>query len=339
MRPTEEISLAPQDISSAWRGIAAWTPFEGLWQPWRVDPDLVALAQSAELRNRAQIANGGRFTARTDAAAVVLDVLGDPERAGVLEVVVDGATVAVEPVSAQARTIRVDLPGGDKDLELWLPHAARIAVGPVRLVGATTVTPMPHPGRRWTTYGSSITQCNEALTPTTTWPALVTRRNGWDLTALGMAGQCQLDACMAAAIVSARPDLVSLCLGINVYGGATFDRRSLPSAVTGFIGAVRAGLPATPIVIISPIASPNREGLRNSAGLTLCEVREIVAAATTLLQARGDRRLLLVDGRELIAANQAELLGDGLHPDPLGYRRLAERLGPILQQAADLSSG
>lgn len=41
--------------------------------------------------------------------------------------------------------------------------------------------------------------------------------------------------------------------------------------------------------------------------------------------------LLCVDGTDLIGADDANLLADGLHPTDAGYRVLAERIAPRLR--------
>ena len=128
-------------------------------------------------------------------------------------------------------------------------------------------------------------------------PRLVAAQNSYDLTALGMSGQCQLDPPLAETIGASRPDLVTLCLGANIYGAATFTERSLPPAVIGFVDHARR-LTGAPIVIMSPTtAGPHREEERNSAGLDQREIRALIHRAVAMLQ-RHDPLITLIDGSE-----------------------------------------
>src|SRR5690606_2063470 len=137
-----------------------------------------------------------------------------------------------------------------------------------RLHEASVLVPAPPRGPRWTVHGSSITQCNEAESPLGTWPALVAAQNDYELSALGLSGQCHLDPPVAETIGRSRPDLVTLCIGANCHGASTSTLRSLLPALTGFVDPVRA-LSPRPIVLKRTITSgPHREDATNDSGGT-----------------------------------------------------------------------
>jgi hypothetical protein len=160
----------------------------------------------------------------------------------------------------------------------------------------------------------------------------VAREHGWDLCCLGFGGECHLDPVVARHIRDSPAGLVHLCVGINVYGHASFSRRSLSPALHGFILTIRDGHPTVPIVVSTPIASPSREAQPNAVGWTLGDVREEVTRAVEVLRAAtGDRDLHLVDGLSLLGRDDADYLFDGLHPSSEGYRAIAQRLAPRLQ--------
>lgn len=323
--------VTPADLPEAWHGAATWTTTPEGQQPWRVRPEHLERIMSVDVDELARIPNGVRLEADTDASALEIaltttEAYGDAARS--LDVVVDGELVATREVGGRAE-VRVELPGRPARVELWLPHAAPTVLHDAALVGATTCAPAAPRGPRWAVYGSSITQCNQAESPTATWPALVAAQNTFELTALGMSGQCQLDPPLAETIGASRPDLVSLCLGANIYGAGTFTERSLPPAVIGFADHVRR-LSDAPIVIMSPTtAGPHREEQRNSAGLDQREIRALIHRAVEVLQ-RHDPLITLIDGSDIITADEMQLLGDLLHPTPEGYRVMAERLAPRL---------
>lgn len=328
----ETISL--NDPRLACEGLVALCREGDWWQPWRLPPERIDTAHAPTLTERARMPAGARIGMRTDATRVSIAIDGDAGddnlAFSLVDIVVDGELAHRLPVVAGRGGVAADVPAGDKEIEIWLPQYGVVRVGEVRLYGHTEVVPAPRTGPRWVTYGSSITHCKEAAGPSETWPALVARRNDWRLTCLGFGGECHLDHLVARTIRDADADLISMCLGINIYGGSTFGLRSLASAVSGFIETVRDGHPETPIVVITPIFSPARETQPNLAGMTLVEVREQVAAAAETLMRLGDDRLTLIDGLEIMGADEAHMLPDDLHPSADGYRLMAERLAPRL---------
>ncbi len=219
-----------------------------------------------------------------------------------------------------------------------MPHYGYPRLGELRLIGgdgAPSVAPIAERRPHLVVYGSSISQCREAPGPTETWPALVARSGGWNLRCLGFGAQCHLDPTVARFIRDSPADLIVLGVGINIYGAASFSARSLGPALEGFIATIRSGHPATPIVVVTPIVSPDREASPNSVGLTLADIRALVAQTARQLS-RADPHLTLVDGLSILGADDAHLLVDGLHPGPEGYALIAERMLARLDPLAAL---
>ncbi len=280
--------------------------------------------------------------------AAVFDVVVDGERTssvstveGSLLSVAASGQVALTP--GPTTTILLDLPGDpDAVVEVWLPHAAVVSIRAARLTDGEALHPVTRSRPRWIHYGSSISHCLEATSPTRTWPGSVALRTGWDLTDLGLAGQCMLDAFVARTIRDRPAEAISLKLGINVVNGDTFRERTFVPAVHGFLDTVREGHPATPIVLVTPILCPAAEdapgptvlqegGLFGTVprpvelgvgALTLVRIRELLALA---VRTRQDPHLHLVDGLELFGEADAADLYDGLHPNAEGYLRMADR--------------
>jgi hypothetical protein len=328
-------TIAPDDPRLALEGLVALRRQGNWWQPWRLPPDRIETAHAPTLTERARMPAGARIGMRTDATsiAIAIDIAADDPRLeqALVDVVIDRQLAHRLPVAPGGADVVTELPGGVHEVELWLPHVADVRIGAITLAGHREVAPAPRSGPRWITYGSSITHCVEAAGPSETWPALVARQNDWRLTCLGFGGDCHLDPVVARTIRDADADLISLCLGINIYGGSTFGPRSLASAVSGFIETVRDGHPETPIAVISPIISPDREQNPNPVGLTLEDVREHVTVAVETLSRLGDPGLVLIDGLDVMGTGEAHMLPDNLHPSAEGYRLMAERIGPRLQ--------
>jgi len=314
-----------------------WTTF------WRLDPrghDFSLTDWTASLDRpghrlweRAATPAGVRGAWRTSASSVGFEIRaarGIASAIGPVDVLVDGELHQRCAVQEGEQRLTVDLPGRSVEVEIWLPQVGVIAIRGLAFGGVGKESAKPEPlaptGPRWVTYGSSITQCGGAYGPSETWPALVARQHGWDCVSLGFAGECHLDPVAARTIRDLPARLISLCLGINIHGGATFSGRTLPGQVEAFISTVREGHPKTAIVVITPLPAPNREGKPNAVGLTLDDVRDCVE-----LGARRDPDIQLIDGRTVLSVDEARALyADDVHPGPDGYRLIGERLGGLL---------
>lgn len=327
--------LTPDDSRLGLLGLHMLERLDGAqrWQPWRLPRVGLATAASEALEAQARHAAGARFDFVTDAERMTIAFTG-AEESSVMDVVVDGGLHARLPITTEDQSLSMDLPTGSHRLEIWLPQFGENLLGPVDLDGVRNVAASAPRSLRWATYGSSITQCRNADGPSETWPAIVASALDWDLTNLGFAGQCHLDPVAARTIRDADYDFISLCLGINIYGQSSFGARSLHSAICGFVETVREGHPGVPMVMISPIAAPHRESVPNQVGLTLSEVRRIVTHAGQTLQSLGDEQLTLIDGRDIFGEADAGLLADHVQPTAAGYRLMAERLAPVLRDAA-----
>jgi lysophospholipase L1-like esterase len=338
--------IRADDDVLTWAGAVSVEHRPGWSRAWRLPHDRIGLFPGGALRARAAMPAGVRLVLGTDTR--VLAGLAAVQGVEVpLDAVVDGAIVASAPVGPDGRFV-LDLPPGDKRLEVWLPQfgtfrlmslavedGARVwaastggaAGGPGAIAGR------PDPARpRLVAYGSSLTQCRQAASPARTWPALVARELGLDLTCLGFAGEAHLDPMVARVIRDLPADVVVACLGVNVYGAGSFSERSLLPALLGFLSTVRDGHPGVPLLVVSPLASPAREDRLGPAGLTLAQVRDQVAEAVALLAAHGDLDLHLLDGRTVLGPDRAHLLGDGLHPRAEGYEHMASVIGPAVRK-------
>ncbi len=313
---------------------------------WRLDPRGQNFALSDwlgdsskpghRLWERAATPAGVRGAWRTSASSVRLSVRaaqGIYGQIAPVDVLVDGVLHRRCELMEGEQQLAVELPGTAGIVEIWLPQSGRIATRGLEFDG--DAEPVAPSGPRWITYGSSITQCSGAAGPSETWPALVARQHDWDLCCLGLSGECHLDPVAARTIRDTPARLISLCLGVNIQGGATFSGRTLPGQVESFIATVRSGHPTTPIVVITPLSVPDRDFEPNAVGLTLEDIRTCVE-----LGARVDPAVQVIDGRSILVDDEPRTLyTDGLHPGPEGYRVIAERLAPLLAAAGVQTNG
>ncbi|MEI6485210.1 MAG: GDSL-type esterase/lipase family protein [Sphingomonadales bacterium] len=362
-------SVAIDDAALGRRGAADWRQAGDGLRPHRLPAWTDAQMPDPALQLMAAMASGVRLVLRSDTRALQLDVEctgfeveGTAPRPVVFDLLVDGRlharrhdgnaatlivgtppAVRLAPGSASVLDFGA-LPEGEKTIEIWLPHAAQLAVRGLRLSAGASLSAAPA-GRRWEHYGSSISHAMDADGPSETWPALAARARGLDLQLLGFAGQCLLDSLVARSIAATPADVISLKLGINIVNQDAMRERSFVAAVHGFLDTIRDAQPDVPILIISPIhcamaeTAPGPTLRRVSDGrvqffhserpaalaagaLTLVRIRELLAA---IVARRRDANLRYVDGLQLFGAGDAPLLHDGLHPDAQGQRLLAER--------------
>jgi hypothetical protein len=314
--------------------------------------------------------SGVRLEFGTEATRLQLDVLVTWTRfadapavqpAGAFDLVVDGSPAQRLPVpSGNVLVLDVErggelvpgkpstvvfgpLPGGFKEIEIWLPHACQVELIALRADGPVR-EPRTRDRPRWVHHGSSISHCCEAEGPLGTWPVVAARLAGADLLNLGLAGNAMVDQFTARTIRDQPADLISLKLGINVVNGDAMRPRTFAPSVHGFLDTVRDGHPRTPLLLISPITCPTAEcrpgptpsfwedgvlrfraiGEPAADALTLTMVREILK---TVVERRSDPYLHYLDGPGLFGPID---LPDGLHPDAPGYERMGERFAPVL---------
>lgn len=277
------------------------------------------------------------FPVAFDAVASWSRVISEEVRGGDVSVVRAGQVVETE--RGKPETIRFEGLGTSwKDVEIWLPQAAIVELRELRADGI--VAPGKLPGRRWVHYGSSISHCAEAGTPTNAWPTWVARQAGLDLTSLAFAGNCHLDAFAARTIRDMPADVITLKVGINVQNLDSLKERTFVPALHGFLDTVRDGHPRTPLLVASPIICPTSEDRAGptvqdetgryhatgaeGTGLTLRRIRELIDDVVAARE-DDDPYLRHLDGRSLFGPDDAGDLYDGLHPNADGYRRIGER--------------
>eukprot|EP00935_MAST-01C_sp_MAST-1C-sp1_P000383 g383.t1 len=212
-----------------------------------------------------------------------------------------------------------------------------VQINKLELSPGARLTAVVDPRPRWITYGSSITHCAEAHSPSRTWPALAARMANVRLLSFGVGGQCHMDQYVARMIRDTPADCISLKLGINVHNFTSLGIRTFMSSAFGFIATVRDGHPLTPIVVISPIASPEREQQTRrikenmmARFPSLAQMRAMLERVVEALRAAGDEHVFYRSGLELFdVEHDAPTMPDGLHPDGDGYEVIGRRFAEL----------
>jgi lysophospholipase L1-like esterase len=315
------------------RGAISVEPVDGGWKPWRIPYRDFALYPPNGIGGKADNAAGVRLVGMTATSSVEVGI-APSEGEQQFDCVVDGELLATCVVPAGESAVIFDgLPGTVKTVEIYLDQRKPVVVTSVCIDEDAAWECPESTGPRWLTYGSSITQCAAAQSPALTWPAIVARKHGLDLTCLGYGANCILEPMVARMIRDQPADYISCCLGINVYGSAALSPRSFKPAVIGLLQLIREKHPETPLTALSPIFCEPRETSENKVGFTLQSMREDVAEAVAILQQRGDKALTYVSGADLFGEAYKGYLPDELHPNAEGYKLLAERFSQQVVQS------
>jgi lysophospholipase L1-like esterase len=313
--------VSPADERICWEGAVSLEKTADYVAPWRV-----AFAERGffheMLQERAAHAAGVRLRLRSDTTSLAGRIEPGAEMP-LMDLVVDGELADSLPMEGRGEFEFSGLAGGEKLIEVWVPHWGPFRLASLEIDAGALLAPAPDRGRRWIAYGSSITQCRTAASPTQTWPAIVARALGLNLTCLGFGGQCHLESMIARQIRDLPADFVSICAGINVYGSASLGPRTFRQALIGMVRIIRERHPGVPLTLQSPIWGCARETKPNGVGFTLPAMREEVRAAVGILRDHGDDCVHYVDGLEILGERDAHLLPDKLHPDAEGYRLMA----------------
>lgn len=286
---------------------------------------------------RAETSAGVRLRLVTDAKEIALTfAFGVGENPNHLAQFIDLIIPDSKPRTVQTREgtgmQELVIPGPfspNQPISIHLPLGTSFTLREFDAREASFVRPVSDARLRWITYGSSITQCAEARSPSRTWPALAAGAFDWNLTCLGYGGSCQFDQIVARAIAAAPADRISCCLGINTRGGA-FSPRTWAPSVEGLIFTIRDKHPHTPLLIISPICCPKSEiEFDTTQVMGLPVMRRRLVEIVEKFRATGDNHIHYLDGLQLMGLEDVPLLPDGLHPDAEGYELMGRRFAEL----------
>ena len=323
------MNISHRDPRLSWHGHISLEQTDEYTRPWRIPFEKRALF-FPELAARAATQAGVRLSFYSDTRRLSGDIapFGDAQNT---DLYVDGEYFGTSDFADESTFAFENLPPGEKLLELWLPQRGDFALRQLKVDDGATLRPYEDARPRWVTYGSSITHCGTAASPSFTWPAVVARGRNLNLTCLGYGGQCHLDPQIACMMRDLPAEFLSIKAGINIYGSGSLNARSFGANLIGFVQILREKHKSTPLALISPIYSCERETTANAVGWTLQDYRDAVQQAAQTLQENGDENIVYISGLELFDDSLTHLLPDNLHPDADGYKLMGEN---FLQRAA-----
>lgn len=307
-------------------------------RPWRIPYRESALFPPDGIGGEAKVPAGVRVSFWSDSTSVQVG-FAETENPLSFDCLIDGqfhSTRTAEP--GDSVVTWSTLPGTNKLIEIYLSPKHSVCVQRILLDQDSSFSYFQDIRPRWIAYGSSITQCKAAASPSQTWPALVAQSSELQLTCLGYSANCHLEPMVARMIRDLPADFISLCLGINVMGQSSLNARTFKSSVIGLIQIIRERHHRVPILLMSPIFAPERETADNPVGLNLVKIRQELREAYEILREHGDRHLFYVEGLDIFGESDQERLSDKLHPDAEGYKLIARRMHRLFQDELKLHS-
>jgi hypothetical protein len=175
-------------------------------------------------------------------------------------------------------------------------------------------------------YGSSITHGAAAGRPGNTYESFISQKYNLDYMNLGFAGSARGEQVMAEYIAG-------LDMGVFVcdydYNAPTVEH--LQKTHYAFYETIRKQQPDVPYIMISRptfFMSPEVNSQR----------RQVILDSYEKAKTQGDQRVFFIDGERLFAGEFAEsCTSDGIHPNDLGFYRMAQVIGPVVAEACKLA--
>lgn len=176
-------------------------------------------------------------------------------------------------------------------------------------------------------YGTSITQGGCASRPGMSYTNLLSRALDIEFINLGFSGNGNGEpeiVKLVASVTHARLFVIDYeaNAGVNGVLEQTFD---------GVLNAIRAVYPAVPILVLSIINMPsllNTQAQRTALAQRRMLMQNNLASRT----ANGDSNLYFLNGAELLGEDWHECTVDGVHPNDLGFYKMACALKAPIQK-------
>jgi len=169
-------------------------------------------------------------------------------------------------------------------------------------------------------YGTSITQGGCASRAGMSYQAMLERMLNIDIVNLGFSGNGRGEPEVARAVA----EIDAACYVLD-FAQNNRTVESLGEVYKPFMATLREKHPETPIVAITPIYA-SRGGSRVES------MRALIRKAVSERIAAGDNHLQLVEGTDLLGPARGDGLVDGVHPNDLGFRWMAEGLAERLRK-------
>ena len=232
----------------------------------------------------------------------------------------------VPPAAPSGYSSIANLPGGKKHRELMLQMPLYAPVSSL-LVGVAEGSALEEWHGEYTHkkpivfYGSSITQGGCASTPGGDYAGRLCRRFDTDYINLGFSGSAKGEKAMMEYIAG-----LEMSVFVYDYDYNAPDAEHLRKTHYEGYRTVREAQPELPIIMMS---APNYDKIDQD----MAARRDIIAASYERALAEGDTNVYFVDSKVHFATfNADECTVDGTHPNDLGFARMADAVGSVIEK-------
>ena len=343
MNQVDKNLIVPKTIEK--KGIvfydATKAPFShhGVWYEdgkfYRVDKNVAPLVSPSVVQKSTQTA-GGRIRFKTDSPYIaikavfhnteVVTIMADVAVKG-FDFYVDGVFVrSFSPAPGQGdgefESIReVGGEGGEHEITINMPLYAGITelyIGLDEKASLSAAEPYKI-SKPVVFYGSSITNGACASRPGMTYESIISRRLNCDFHNLGFGGSARGESAMADYIAG-----MEMSAFVYDYDHNAPSVEHLANTHEAMFMKVREKHPTLPIIMLSRPQDLNREALKARF--------EVVKATYDNAKARGDENVYLINGSTLFDGLDADYTVDAVHPNDLGFGRMAAAVAEILEK-------
>ncbi|MDD2404509.1 MAG: SGNH/GDSL hydrolase family protein [Victivallaceae bacterium] len=235
-----------------------------------------------------------------------------------VELVVDGTEVLTfaPETPENGLTFTTELPaGGERRIEIFLPHLCECQVNELIIEDGATLTPVKYPGKRIIFIGDSITQGMTSSSPLKSYTSRLAAKLDWDFHNISVGGAIMKQEVgrMAEKI---KWDLAILAYGVNDFA----QSRPLDEFIADTVGMLRylCQRKKSVVWLITPIPCPAVPPV-NTQGLKIDDYRKALTDAATEFD-----NVRVVDGTELVPDDKKYFDDDGVHPNDLGMASYAD---------------
>lgn len=210
--------------------------------------------------------------------------------------------------------------GKTHEVLLYLPLYAEVKSIQLGIEVGCTVLPLAAYNKKVVFYGSSITQGGCAPRPGVSYPAILSRRLGFEFVNLGFSAGAHAEKEMLDYLCSLPMDVLVFDYDHNAPEAEYLEQTHLSA-----YRIIRALRPELLILLASaPLAILSPEWMRR---------REIVQKTYQYAKKHGDFRVDYVDGVDMYPSTlRGECSVDGIHPNALGMCCMADAFEPPLRR-------
>ena len=214
---------------------------------------------------------------------------------------------------------------GVYDVEIYMPNYSEkiydIEVGLKEGCELLPAKPYTYNDKPVIFYGTSLTQGACVSRAGNDYTCVVSRMCDTDFINLGFSGNGRGEPIMADYLADLDPSIYVLDYDGNVRSVEALIESHMPMC-----RKIRAKHPTTPIILITMEALDIHDDKMQTSAK-----REVIYNNYLTLKAEGDENIYFVDGRTLLGDEDREAgFADLLHPNDLGYYRIAKSLKPLL---------